>query len=735
MAEPKIRLALVWHMHQPYYKDLATGLYRLPWVRLHALKDYYGMVAMLEEFPKVHMTFNLVPSLLAQLEDYAAGNAREPLQEIAFQPADELDLEQKLFALRFLFQANVENLIHRFPRYRELYERAQAQQFRPEQMLPFFQTRDFTDLQVLSQLAWSDEITFATDPEISGLVEKQHGYTFADQQLLQKKQQQFLRGVIPAYRAAAERGQIEISASPFYHPILPLLCDNQVAAQAHPGVTLPNRPFRHPEDARLQLERAIDLHQRLFGRRPLGVWPSEGSVSEEVLGLCAAAGFRWIATDQRILTNSTGVLFYRDSAGTMVNGDRLYAPHRFETPAGPMDILFRDQELSDLIGFVYSRMDPEAAAADLVRRILQGARTALRPGRSILFSIILDGENAWEYFPRNGRPFLRALYRRLSVEPRIECVTVSEGLSRYGQPKPLPRLAPGSWINANFDIWLGSPEDNQAWELLSQTRDFFEQSRSGAAAAEAALAQEELLVAEGSDWCWWYGPEHSTANDPDFDALYRTHLANVYRVLGRRPPDIFTQPIAHLRTDVVFSPPTATLSPRIDGRDTSYFEWMGAGNYRPITRATTMQGQPPVLQELYYGRDSEHFFLRIDFFDQPPDALDKMSLRLGIRTDDCAADVVVSFLRQAGEIVCSVSRDHVSSVPAAAGGPASEQTVADQIPVGQAALRKILEIEVRLDAIAIPADTPFEFQASLWQESLPLESLPLDGWLPVPVVE
>jgi alpha-amylase/alpha-mannosidase (GH57 family) len=265
MPEPKIRLALLWHMHQPYYKDLATGLYRLPWTRLHALKDYYGMVAMLEEFPKVHMTFNLVPSLMAQLEDYATGSAREPLQEIAFQPADELSLEQRLFALRFLFQANVENLICRFPRYRELYERVKAQQFRAEQALPFFQTKDFTDLQVLSQLAWSDEITLEHDTEIAALVEKQQGYSFADQQRLKIKQQEFLQGVIPAYRAAAERGQIEISTSPFYHPILPLLCDNHIATEAHPGVPLPLRHFRRPEDARLQLERAIALHQRLCG--------------------------------------------------------------------------------------------------------------------------------------------------------------------------------------------------------------------------------------------------------------------------------------------------------------------------------------------------------------------------------------------------------------------------------------------------------------------------------------
>jgi alpha-amylase/alpha-mannosidase (GH57 family) len=720
MADGKIRLAIVWHMHQPYYKDLATGLYRLPWTRLHALKDYYGMVAILEEFPKVHMTFNLVPSLLAQMEDYAQGTAQEQLQQIAFQPADELTLEQRLFILRFLFQANVDNLISRYPRYRELYDRAKSQQFRAEQALPFFQTRDFTDLQVLSQLAWSDEFTLARDPQIAALVDKQQGYTFADQELLRTKQQEFLQGVIPAYGSAAARGQIEIATSPFYHPILPLLCDNHIATEAHPGVPLPRHHFRHPEDAKVQLERAQQMHQRLFGRVPEGLWPSEGSVSEEVLKLAASLGFRWIATDQRILTNSTGVPFYRNESGTMVNAERLYAPYRFETPSGPIRVIFRDQELSDLIGFVYSRMDAEAAAGDLIGRIQRSAQPVLASGRDVLFPIILDGENAWEYFPQNARPFFRALYRRLSEEPRIECVTVSEGLARHGSTELLARLAPGSWINANFDIWLGSPEDNQAWDLLAETRDFFTAHPKNVPPEQLALAEEELLIAEGSDWCWWYGPEHSTANDPDFDALYRTHLANVYRALGSRPPDMFTQPIAHLRADVVSTPPVAALSPRLDGRVSNYFEWMGAGNYRPITRATTMQGQPPLMKELFFGRSAEAFFLRVDFMTQPPEIPERLSLRLGIRDAKTTREVAVEFWRErpVGPVLCRLR---------------AEPPLESGETPGHASIGKVLELGLSLAAIGVNSAATIEFQLSAWQDELPLESLPLDGWLTVPL--
>ncbi|HWP84335.1 MAG TPA: glycoside hydrolase family 57 protein [Terriglobia bacterium] len=721
MADGKILLALLWHMHQPYYKDLATGWYRLPWVRLHALKDYYGMVAMLEEFPNVRMTFNLVPSLLLQLEDYAAGTAQELVQETAFQPADELTLEQRLFLLRNLFQANVDHLIRRYPRYRELYERAESQRFQAELLLPLFQTRDYTDLQVLSQLAWSDELFLANDPEIAALVEKQQGYSLADQQLLYRKQAAFLQGILPAYRRAAERGQIEISTSPFYHPILPLLCDNYIATEAHPWVPLPRRRFRHPEDARLQLERAVVLHERLFGRTPQGVWPSEGAVSEEVLRLCASLGFRWIATDQRILTHSTSVPFHRDASGAMQNADRLYAPYRFATPGGPIDVLFRDQELSDLIGFVYSRMEAEAAAADLLRRILASAQPALARGRPALLPIILDGENAWEHFPFNGRPFLRALYRRLSAEPSIECVTVSQGLARYGEPFPLTRLAPGSWINGNFDIWIGSPEDNQAWDLLAEARDCFEAAQAQVSAEQRALAQEELLIAEGSDWCWWYGPENSTANDPDFDELYRTHLANAYRALGQRPPETLSQPIAKVRVAVISTPPDVALSPRIDGRVSSYFEWMGAGHYRPLTRATTMHGEPPALRELFFGRNAERFFLRIEFCKDPAETMKTVSLRLRIRnSSDRIRELEVSCAPDGGQsgLHCQIR---------SASGPPPNG------PVGQAVLGKILEVEVCLPALDLPAAQPFEFQVSAWREQLPLETLPVAGWLAVPL--
>ena len=716
MAEPKIRVVFLWHMHQPYYKDLVQGRYRLPWTRLHALKDYFGMVAILEEFPGIRQTFNLVPSLLTQLEDYEQGTALETMQEIAYKPTEELTREDTLYMLRYFFQANLDHLIGRYPRYRRLYDRMQANDFQPEKALPFFQQNDLRDLQVLSQLAWMDEQFLAEDPELGALVEKGRGYEAGDQQLLQKKQAEVIRTVFQQYRTASEQGRIEISTSPFYHPILPLLCDTDVAAQAHPGASLPRR-FRHPEDARLQLERAVALHQRLFGRAPRGLWPSEGSVSEEVLQIAASCGFEWVATDQRVLGNSIGAAFYRNESGEMVNGERLYRPYVVSTEAGPVQMLFRDQDLSDRIGFAYSHMEAEHAAIDFVQRLKQCVGPMLRQGKSALVSVILDGENAWEYFLQSGRPFLRALYGRLSEAPQVECVTVSEALQQFAPSEPLGRLAPGSWINGNFDIWIGAEEDNRSWDLLSNARDFYAEHAPSAVPAQRELALEELLIAEGSDWNWWYGPEHSTANDVDFDDLYRSHLSNVYKALGHAPPEELWHPIMRLQSQAVSRPPEGPLSPQIDGAVTNYFEWMGAGLYRPVHRDGAMHGKRGVISQIIFGRDAQHLYLRADFHDLAQEDPERIEVHVLLR-EGGVPTVMVRFRR------VDPQKGWLCDILTEKGTP---------VALGEAALRKIFEVRLNLSAMGLRQDQPLEFQFSLWEDNLPVETLPLDGWLVIPV--
>ncbi|HEY6349126.1 MAG TPA: glycoside hydrolase family 57 protein [Candidatus Angelobacter sp.] len=614
---PSIRLLFLWHMHQPYYKDLVTGEYRLPWVRLHALKDYYGMVKLLDEFPQIHQTFNLTPCLVAQIQDYVNGTARDPFFEVVAKPASTFSHGEKEFALEYLFQGNLQNMVGRYPRYRELWDKVQGLSTAPGRAALLLQESDFTDLQVLSQVAWMDEF-WLEDPEVRELIKKGHGYSQDDREWVVNKQKEFLARVLPSYKEAQDRGSIEISTSPFYHPILPLICDTDVGAVSHLGLPLPAQRFRHPEDAREQIVGGLNLHEQVFGMRPRGMWPSEGSVSNEVLAIAHQSGIDWMATDEGVLGRSLSTWMERDGAGNLNqrSATELYRICRWEQDGARMHMVFRDHSLSDLIGFVYSGMPAKDAAEDFIRRIKAGSAPLLAQGQDAVVSIILDGENAWEYYPRSGREFLRRLYDGIQNDKLFETLTVSEAVAREPRPEKLTYIVPGSWINANFDIWIGAPEDNQAWDHLSAARDFFGANAERVSAAQKQLAFEELLIAEGSDWNWWYGPEHHSANDRDFDELYRKHLANVYQALGAEPPEVLARPIIGSYAKALFSPQSAYISPRLDSVSTGYFDWLGAAVHVADRRSSAMHGKHFLLDTGYAGIDKDNLYCRLDLMEK-----------------------------------------------------------------------------------------------------------------------
>jgi len=573
-------------MHQPFYKDLWTGEYKLPWTRLHALKDYAGMVEILGEFPAIHQTFNLVPSMVAQIEEYAEGKASDPFLDCALEPAEHLNEAQRNFIFKYFFQAQVDRIISRYPRYRDLYDRRNER----------FNTQELRDLQIFSQIAWFDEDLLARDAELRALIAKGRDFSREDQALMARKQSEALRRVLPVYREYAAKGQIEISTTPFYHPILPLICDTDIAQVPHPGVPLPSR-FRYKEDARVQLLRSRAYIEEKFGVSPKGLWPSEGSVSDEALALGAECGYTWSGTDNGVLARTIG-----HGAGCV----ETYRAYRWQQSGLKMNMLFRDHYLSDLIGFQYQRMGAAEAAEHFLKQIRQNAA-----GTEGLVPIILDGENAWEWYEANGRPFLRELYRRISEDPDMEALTVSEALAKF-EAHPLQGIFPGSWINANFDVWIGAEEDNLAWEYLLAARKAFDAAEN-VPEASRALAYEELLIAEGSDWNWWYGPEHGSETRPEFDDLYRDHLKNVYRALGQEPPAELSRPIlkGHGEGEHHQSPANL-IHPTMDGEVTSHFEWLGAGRYRPDPRSGAMHGGSAGAQELYYGWDEANLYIRLD---------------------------------------------------------------------------------------------------------------------------
>lgn len=743
---PALRVILLWHQHQPFYKDLVTGEYRLPWTRLHALKDYYGMVKLLDEFPEVHQNFNLVPSLMVQIEDYAAGTAQDPFLSVAAKAANELSAEEQRFALQYLFQANPRNLIGRYPRYQELWQRFREHGDHPERAQRYFQPQDFTDLQVLSQLAWFDEF-FLEEKDIAALVAKGHQYSLDDQKLVIERERELLGRVLPAHAAAAKKGSIEISTTPFYHPIMPLLCDTGAGAVSSPGLPLPQNRFRHPEDAREQLTRGLDLHEKVFGLRPKGVWPSEGSVSEEVLAIAHSVGIEWMATDEGVLGRSTGTFFGRDGNGRLpdVPAEKLYNIHRYEKGSTVMHLVFRDHTISDLIGFVYSGMPPADAAKHLMNNIKEAAKPVLAKGRDAVVPIILDGENAWEYYPKSGREFLRRLYDGLQREPGVEAVTISEAIKRHKDFGKLNSLLPGSWINANFNVWIGAPEDNRAWDYLHHAREYYAQNAARASEAQRQLAFEEILIAEGSDWNWWYGPEHHSANDRDFDELYRKHLSNVYQALGTVAPDYLAQPITGVEVRPSFVPQTAYIHPRVAGDKVRYFEWMGAAVYTADHRAGAMHGKQFLLDSVYAGIDATHVYGRLDFKGKLPQedfdvvvnveswAGAEPRARRALRVETSAhASKLKSWKVQNGDERLLASSGNVDEHAKVA----LLRNFEFKLPLAWllATPSTVPTGERKPGVIAAAATNKLRLRFSLWQNRLPVDSLPLEGWIELQVL-
>jgi alpha-amylase/alpha-mannosidase (GH57 family) len=417
--------------------------------------------------------------------------------------------------------------------------------------------------------------------------------------------------IIDEYRKLAALGRIELTTTPFYHPILPLVYDTDLAKVAVPDIALPANRFAHPEDARAQVNRAVEYHEKLFGSRPAGMWPAEGSVAEEILPLLSEAGIKWIGTDEGVLARSLGTPIERDFAGVMKNPEVLYKPYLAGKGDKRVSVVFRDHTLSDLVGFVYSKWDYKNAVHDLVERLHRIRKSVAGPN---LVSIILDGENAWEYYQNDGRDFFLYLYEKLSREQGLACVTVDEYLKKNPAQTQIERLHAGSWINANYRIWIGHEEDNRAWDLLAQTRKTLEEYASGNGDPEKlAKAWEEIYIAEGSDWCWWYGDDHYSENDAEFDLLFRTHLMNVYRIIGLDVPDELQ--ISILREDRQALPTvdlTAFISPVIDGQVTNYFEWLPAGYYDVSQGGGAMHRGASIVTHIYYGFDLKNLFVRID---------------------------------------------------------------------------------------------------------------------------
>lgn len=567
-VKPSLYVAWLWHQHQPLYRDPSAptpqGSYRQPWVRLHALRDYYSMAAIAAGHD-IHLTVSLTPVLLRQIDDYVLRGATDTALELTRRsPTDlsEADIEDLLSTF---FEADLHHQIDVHPRYRELFDQRTSGQR--------FTTGDLQDLQMWFSLAWFGE-EFRTGPvtlvtgevvRVHRFVQQQRGFSRADVVDVVEEQHKILRAIVPLHRQLQDEGRIEVSTTPAFHPILPLIINSGDACLDRAGATLPP-PYIHPEDAAAHVALAVADYRTRFGREPAGMWPAEGAVSPAAVALLARHRVQWIATDMGVLAKS-GLWGYR-----VDRPDVLCQPYcTVDDAAGPV-MFFRDRALSDAIGFRYNHFaDGTAAVEDFVRALESACLNRLTDDDDRVLTIALDGENAWSDYPDDGRPFLHALYDRLATDPRLKTVTFAEYVggnpSRYIAPHPAASLArvyslaTGSWVDepgsapgVDLGTWIGEPEENAAWRLLAAARAVLN-GRGGA----GAPAAEALLAAEGSDWLWWFGADHESRNDADFDDLFRGHLRAIYRGAGVAPPAALDEPIIHRPVVWTFTRPVATI--------------------------------------------------------------------------------------------------------------------------------------------------------------------------------
>ncbi len=613
-------LLLMWHMHQPDYRDRSTGEFLMPWVYLHAAKDYSDMAWHLEQHPGMRAVVNFVPVLLDQIEDYcdqfALGVLRDPLLRLlARGEQTPLSADERRYAFDQCFRADHHRLIAPYPAYQRLYELFSAIQAQGHDSLMYLSDRYLYDLVTWYHLSWTGESVRRESEVIAQLMAKGVRFTHEDRTALLRDIADQVRSVIPRYRALAARGQIELSTTPHCHPLAPLMLDFRCARDALPEVQLPQSE-RYPggqERVRFHVDSALASHERRFGAPPVGLWPAEGALSGEFAALLAARGIGWTASSEGVLGNSLRAAGAGAGAGLGAGvgaegaGPPQHRPYRASAIAPGMLFFFRDDRLSDLIGFVYSKWHGRDAANNFVHELETIAARAAGGARPLV-CVMLDGENAWEYYPYNGFFFLCDLYKQLGSHAAIRTVTgadiaraqavvppgaqaaVPQGapgpdsaagsqaratLSVAGDaavtnvvpvtvaggaavgdavavaaPGELAALAAGSWVYGNLATWIGARDKNRAWDLLCEVKAKFDEAIAGNRLDEVrrghALAQ--LADCEASDWFWWPGEENPGVSVSAFDALFRSKLSHLYRLLQLPAPEALDHPFGTVNT-------------------------------------------------------------------------------------------------------------------------------------------------------------------------------------------
>ncbi len=710
---PRLRLCLLWHMHQPMYRDPESGEFILPWVRLHATRAYYDMARVLGEFEGARAVVNMVPSLLWQLDEYVQGRARDRYLDLTRKPATELTPKERDFVLRNFFQVDWETCVRPLPRFWELLHKRGREVRGVDLSRVPFTVDELRDVQVLFNLAWMGFRAAEEEETVRALREKARHFSEEDKAALLDVQHRIMGKVMPALADVARSGQAELTVTPFYHPILPLVVDTDSARRAMPHAHLPSR-FAYPQDAQVHVRRALDFAESHLGTRPRGMWPAEGSVSPEALALLAQEGVGWAATDEGVLL--------RSRPARERNGQTLYRPYRAHAGGRTVNMVFRDRGLSDLIGFSYAKSPAKDAVDDLFKHLDTIARNAAH-GEVPLVTIALDGENAWEHYPNSGAEFLRTLYRRLAAgEGGIEAITPTRFFEQEPPREVIDEIHTGSWIDSNFRIWIGHPEDNLGWTFLREARRAVEEQEQAMQEGRPELApriqaaKEALYVAEGSDWFWWYGDDFHSDCIGEFDALFRAYVKAAWRALGLPIPAALDQPIKQLGPAPGTKPvqePAGFIHPHLDGKARkSYFDWTGCALYSPGEAQGAMFRSDSLFSDLRYGFDEKTLYVRLDPAGSGADAARQASeVRLLVSTGDRRVEVGLPLVQGEVQPVLRVDQS------------------APERALGHGAFRDIVEAALGFEHLGLSSGTRVGLVAVVMRQGVEVERLPRQGHL------
>ena len=525
---PELYVMLLWHQHQPYYPKDTDGYFSKPWVRLHATKDYLDMVEMVQDFEGLQVTFNLTPTLMNQLNELSNGSKDIYWVHTEIE-ANKLTNEQKDFIRDRFFDIN-SRIINTYPRYVELRNLRQT----PQE----WTTQDYIDLQVLFNLGWTDPKYLSSEPLVK-IVEKGSNFSEADKKIILEIHNELIDKVIPEHLYAYKNNHIELITTPFAHPILPLIHNSDLGKIGDTLSDFPKNTFNFEDDARAHVKKGKDIFFENFGFYPNGMWPAEGAVAQEVLKYFNDEGITWIATGQNPLEKSLDVKIQRWVGGVASKPELLYRPWNTVLPNGQtVPIFFRDNYLSDKM-FDYSEKRSDLSVKEFENTILKLREKTSELDFVPVVSIIADGENFWENYPNDGIDFLNGMYTVLTKYDWLKTITPSDYLKMYGDSlDTIDELYPSSWFQPNFATWIGETDENRAWDLLYQTRiDFEEAKKSGDYSDEQInQAYEYMLLAEGSDWFWWYGLDQDSTVDYYFDQAFIDLLRMVYLSLGLDEP-------------------------------------------------------------------------------------------------------------------------------------------------------------------------------------------------------